>query len=141
MIIFVLIKVVGNYYLSFYIRIVFKERIQVKEFKILDKVKWLLDYAEVYMFSSFPKIHLALKIKLEDNMYSLIENCIRANLNKGNIRSKYQKEILTNIALIDYYAGVILDKGIVKKKRFDSFINCLNEIRKMTYGWINNEEK
>ena len=113
----------------------------MKDFKILDKVKWLLDYAENYVFTSFPKIHLALKIKLEDNMYSLIENCIRANLNKGNIRSKYQKEILTNISLIDYYIGRILDKGIIKKKRFDSFINCLNEIRKMTYGWINNEEK
>ncbi len=113
----------------------------MKEFKILDKVKWLLEYGENYMFSSFPKVHLALKIKLEENMYSLIENCIRANLNKGNIRSKYQKEMLTNISLIDYYAGTILDKGIIKKKRFTSFINCLNEIRKMTYGWINNEEK
>lgn len=113
----------------------------MKEFKILDKVKWLLDYAEVYMFTSFPKIHLALKIKLEDNMYSLIENCIRANVNKGNIRNKYQKEILINISLIDYYAGSILDKGIIKKKRFDAFINCLNEIRKMTYGWITSEEK
>ena len=81
----------------------------MKEFKILDKIKWLLDYAESYMFSSFPKIHLALKIKLEENMYALIENCIRANLNKGNIRNKYQKEILTNISLIDYYAGSILD--------------------------------
>ena len=53
----------------------------MQEFKILDKVKWLLDYAEIYMFSSFPKVHLALKIKLEENMYSLIENIIRANLN------------------------------------------------------------
>lgn len=113
----------------------------MNEFKIFEKIKWLLDYAENYIFTSFPKTHLALKIKLEENLYSLIENCIRANVNKGNIRNKYQKEILTNISLIDYYIGSILDKKIIKKKRFDAFINCLNEIRKMTYGWINNEEK
>ncbi len=113
----------------------------MKEFKILDKIKWLLEYTDIYIFSSFPKTHLALKIKLEENMYSLIDNCIRANVNKGNIRNKYQKEILINISLVDYYIGVILDKGIIKKKRFNSFITCLNEIRKMTYGWINNETK
>ena len=54
----------------------------MKEFKILDKVKWLLDYGENYVFTSFPKIHLALKIKLEDNMYSLIENCKGPTLTK-----------------------------------------------------------
>lgn len=112
----------------------------MREFKILDKVKWLLNYSETYIFASFPKIHLALKIKLEENMYSLIENTIRANLNKGNIRSKYQKEMLTNISLIDYYIGSIYEKGIIKKKRFDAYLNALNEIRKMCYGWINNEK-
>lgn len=111
------------------------------EFQILNKIKWLLNYSENYIFCSFPKVHLALKIKLEENLYSLIENSIRANLNKGNIRSKYQREMLTNVSLIDYYIGVILDKGIIKKQRFTSFITCLNEIRRMVYGWINSETK
>ncbi len=113
----------------------------MNELKILDKIKWLLEYTEEYIFPSFPKVHLALKIKLEENLYSLIENCIRANINKGNIRNKYQKELLTNIYLIDYYIGSILDKKIIKKKRFDSFVNCLNDIKKMTYGWLNYEEE
>lgn len=113
----------------------------MQEFKILDKVKWLINYSENYIFPSFPKVHLALKIKLEENLYSLIENTIKSNLNKGNIRSKYQKEMLTNICLIDFYIGCILDKKIIKKVRFNAFVNALNEIRKMTYGWVNSEEK
>lgn len=112
----------------------------MNEFKILEKVKWLISYVDTYVYLSFPKIHLGLKIKLEDNLYSLIENIIRANLNKGNIRTKYQKEMLINISMIDYYAGEIYEKKIIKKKRFVSFINALNEIRMMSYGWINNEK-
>lgn len=82
----------------------------MNEFKILDKVKWLVNYSETYIFVCFPKVHLALKIKLEENLYSLIENVIRANYNKGNIRSKYQNEILANISLVDYYIGFIYEK-------------------------------
>ena len=39
------------------------------------------------------------------------------------------------------YTGEALDKKIVKKNRFNSFVNAINEIRKMTISWSNNEEK
>ena len=50
--------------------------------------------------------------------------------------------MLIDISLIDYYIGEAYDKKIIKKNRFSSVINSLNEIRKMTYSWSNiNEEK
>ena len=77
----------------------------------------------------------------ENNLYNLLENCIRANINKGNIRNKYQNEMLVSINLLDFYIGEALDKKIIKKNRFNSFVNAINEIRKMTISWSIYEEK
>lgn len=49
--------------------------------------------------------------------------------------------MLVSINLIDFYIGEALDKKIIKKNRFSSFVNAINEIRKMTISWSNYEEK
>lgn len=113
----------------------------MNDFIILNKIKWLLMYSDKYVFNTFSKVHTSIKIKLQDNLYNLLENCIRANVNKGNIRSKYQNEMLVNVILLDFYVGEALEKKIIKKNRFNSFVNVINEIRKMTITWSNYEEK
>ena len=72
---------------------------KMNEFLLLNKIKALNMYTEQYIFSSFPKKDLALKIRLEENLYSLLEFTIKANVNEGNIRSKYQTELLSCIYL------------------------------------------
>ena len=111
------------------------------DFKIMNKVKYLIRYADDYLFESFPKYHLAIKINLEKCLYNLLEESIRARINSGNIRVKHIREIIVNISMIDYYVGEMNDKKIIIKKRYISFINCLNEISKMCYGWLSYEEK
>ena len=113
----------------------------MNDFIILNKVKWLLGYSDKYVFNTFTKVNFSIKIRLENNLYNLLENCIRANINKGNIRNKYQNEMLVSINLLDFYIGEALDKKIIKKNRFSSFVNAINEIRKMTISWSNYEEK
>ena len=54
----------------------------MNEFLLLNKIKALNMYTEQYIFSSFPKKDLALKIILEENLYSLVEFTIKANVNK-----------------------------------------------------------
>lgn len=110
----------------------------MNDFIILNKIKCLLMYSDKYVFNTFTKVNFSIKIRLENN---LLENCIRANINKGNIRSKYQNEMLVSINLLDFYIGEALDKKIIKKNRFSSFVNAINEIRKMTISWSNYEEK
>ena len=77
---------------------------------------------------------------LENNIIELNCNIIRANINTGSIRNKYQKEVLVNIAMIDLYLDLILDINVINKKKFISSIRMLNEIRKMTNSWIVNEK-
>ena len=49
--------------------------------------------------------------------------------------------MLVNVMLLDFYVGEALEKKIIKKNRFNSFVNAINEIRKMTISWSNYEEK
>lgn len=84
---------------------------------------------------------MSTKIRIQDNLYDLMENLIKSSVNVGNIRSKYLKEMLFNIYLLDLYIGISLKKKIIKKKRFNSFINSLNELRKMINSWSMNEKK
>ena len=106
---------------------------------ILDKEKYLLQYIEQFIFASFPKSDLGIKFKIESNIYDMIENTVRANINVGNIRNKYQKEILVNISLLDFYFGIIYEKQIIIKKRFLTSLRILTEIERMVRAWINGE--
>ena len=111
----------------------------MQEFLLLNKIKSLNMYTEQYIFSSFPKKDIGLKIKLEENLYSLVELTIKANVNKGNIRSKYQTELISTIYLLDYYIGIIYEKKIIIKKRLEGFISFLFEIKRMAIKWKENE--
>lgn len=85
------------------------------DFRLLNKIKFLLSYFNKYVFSSFPKNHLALKINIEKCLYNLLEESIRARLNNGNIRIKHIKEILVNISLIDYYLSELYENKLIVK--------------------------
>ena len=55
----------------------------MQEFLLLNKIKSLNMYMEQYI-----KKDIGLKIKLEENLYFLVELTIKANVNKGNIDKK-----------------------------------------------------
>ena len=112
----------------------------MEDFKLLNKSKMLLKYLEEYVLVNIPKVHSSYRVGLENNIIDLNSNIIRANINVGNIRNKYQKEVLVNIAMIDLYLDLILDINVINKKKFISSIRMLNEIRKMTNSWIVNEK-
>lgn len=113
----------------------------MKDFKLYQQIAELIDYSEIYILSSFNKSEISLKINFTNALYGLLENLIRANVNIGKIRNKYQKEILVNSAFLDYYIEQIKRKNIIINKRYLSFVNKLNNINKLTHGWINSEEK
>ena len=112
----------------------------MQDFKLLNKSKMLLKYLEEYVLVNIPKVHSSYRVGLENNVIDLNANIIRANINTGSIRTKYQKEVLVNIAMIDLYLDLILDINVINKKKFMSSIKMLSEIRKMTNSWMENEK-
>lgn len=110
------------------------------ELTVYTKCQDLIKYIDLYVFSSFPKHKISLKIKFENEMYGLLENITRANFNRGNIRKKYLVDCLVNISLMDTYIGYVMEYNIIIKKRFLSIINKLDEIRKLIIGWQNDKQ-
>ena len=110
------------------------------KFILLNKEKALLIYFEQYVLPAFPKNETSIKIKLSDEIYKLIENTIRVNVNKGNIRNKYINETKVNVMMIDFYFSTIYTKKIIIKKRFLSCLRALTEIRNIIYSLENQNE-
>ena len=110
------------------------------KFILLNKEKALLIYYEQYVLPTFPKNETSIKIKLSDEIYKLIENTIRVNVNKGNIRNKYINETKVNVMMIDFYLSTVYAKQIIIKKRFLSCIRTLTEIRNIIYSLDNQNE-
>ena len=112
----------------------------MNEFKLMNKSRYLLRYLEENILVSIPKVHNSYRVGIEKNVVELNENIIRANINEGNIRNKYQKEVLVNISMLDLYLSIILELNIINKKKFMVVTKLLNEIRKMAISWIKNEK-
>lgn len=114
--------------------------VDMEDFKILNKSKFLFRYIEENICNNIPKIYSNYRNGLMDNVVNLNYYIIKANINEGNIRNKYQKEVLVCIGMIDLYLGILVDINVISKKRFMSSIRMLDEIRRMTIGWIGNEK-
>ena len=114
-----------------------KSRYDNMEFKLLGKIEYFVEFIDIYLLEGCPRTYRVTCDGLRNASYSLISNCAYANINTGNIRNKYQKEILVSLVIIDFYLGVFLDKKVLKEKLFLTLCNMLNEIRKMVYGWMN----
>lgn len=110
------------------------------EFKLFSKSKYLLKYLEENILVNIPKVYNSYRVGIEQSVIELNKNIIRANVNEGNIKSKYQKEILVSISMIDLYLSIILELDIINKKKFMAMSRLLNEIRKMSISWSNNEK-
>lgn len=113
----------------------------MEEFKLLNKSKSLFRYVEENICHNIPKIYSNYRNGLMDNIVNLNYYIIKANVNDGNIRNKYQKEVLVCISMIDMYFSILLEINVISKKKFMVVVRMLNEIRKITMGWIDNEKK
>ncbi len=113
----------------------------MNNFRLYSKCKNLIIYSEKYVLNNIPKVYSVYRKKMEEAIIELNYNIIRANSNEGNIRSKYQKEFLISLQMVDLYVSILNDLKIGDKKKLIIFTNMLDEIRKVGFSWINNEKK
>lgn len=112
-----------------------------KEFKILSKIKSLISYCNTYVLNTIPKTEITIRINFEQNIYKLLEEVYKADLNRGNIRCKSIRDMQLCCRMIDYYLGLLYEKKIITKARFITIVGILNEISKMSQGWLMYEER
>ena len=110
----------------------------MQSFKLVNKANELYDYSFTYILNKMPNKAKTFRISLETELYELIHNIYRANINyeSEKIRNKYQKEALVNLSALDLIIGLIGKYKYVKIKRVRGFLGILNDTKKMMYGWI-----
>ena len=66
----------------------------MNELKIVSKTKWLINYFEIHIFSTIPKSLLVIRFKIEENLYSLIKNNIKAILLYLNLETSKKSKLI-----------------------------------------------
>ena len=102
---------------------------------IVTKIKKTIDYLEC-ITNNFPKVEYELKNSIIKTIYQLLELAYKANVFK---ETKYMKELIVKIRMLDYFIKVSLDKKIINYKKYEIMGKHLLELKKMTISWINYE--
>lgn len=113
----------------------------MNSFLLYNKAKVLIIYAEKYILSNIPKNYVVYRKNMEQAIINLNIDIIRANTNDGNIRKKYQKDVLIDIQSVDLFLSILNDLKLIDKKRFLVFLNMLDEVRKISIKWLDNEKE
>lgn len=109
-------------------------------FQVENKIKAFVKYVDTHISVSVPKVHCNLRIHLQDECYNLIRNLYEAIWTKGNIRLKNITEMLVSISLLDYYIDLVGDIKCVPKKKIETSISLLTDIKILVQGWRKNCE-
>lgn len=88
--------------------------------------------------SNLPNNNIVLKNKIIESCYSILENVYRANIFQ-DVDNK--KEIIVKINMLNFYLEEALRKDLISSKKFESYVNHLLEIDKMTRSWFNYEKR
>lgn len=112
----------------------------MENFKLKDKVSSIVVLVHNNVVCNVPKSHAVFRNRLLDDLFLLQENILRANINVGTIRNKYQKEALVNVSCIDSHLSILLDLSFIERKKFMSLCVKLNEIKKIIYVWMGSDK-
>ena len=106
---------------------------------IITKIKQTIEYIDKTI-SNFPNKENNLKTRINNTMYELLENTYNGNINKNDIRKKYQNKTIINLRMLDYYLKLSMNKKIISLKKYTTIGNYLLEINDLIIIWIRNEK-
>lgn len=86
---------------------------------------------------NIPNKYMVLKNNIIASCYSILEHIYRANIFQ-DIEDK--KEIIVHINMLNFYLEEAFRKELISYKKFESYVNHLTEIDKMTRAWFNYEK-
>ena len=86
-------------------------------FKIILDIKRTIFYLDKIVVN-FPNTDRVLKDNIMKSIYSVLEYCYMANEVSDYNRIIYQKRIITNIKMIDFYFKMALDKKYISYKKY-----------------------
>lgn len=92
------------------------------------------------MMDNFSRNESVLKNSMKEEMYSLLRNAFMANSFKDEKRIEYQKDMLVNVKMLDFYVNTAHHKKFISYNQYTSVGNHLLEILVLIQGWIRSEK-
>lgn len=102
---------------------------------LLKEYKLFMDRYEGIIYNldnSFKDI----KTRIINSMYDILENIYLCNMLEVNKRKNYQRKILVNIKMLDYYFYKLLKYKVISDKHYEKICRNLVTIIKLTLGWM-----
>lgn len=110
-------------------------------FALLNNSKKTIAYINKQLIN-YPKSEVILKQNMEKNMYDIIELIFSYSISDiERIKTKYLKDLIIKLSMLDFYVATSFEKRIISKKRFESTAMYIIEIRKIAYGLVKNVVK
>ncbi|MBR1413507.1 MAG: four helix bundle protein [Bacilli bacterium] len=110
-----------------------------KEFYIAVSVKKFI-FSLDELVVNIPNKERHIKEQLFERSNELLEFLYLANMYKGKEMETYQKIVLTQVSMLDFYLEYLHNKKYISNKQCENKCNYLLEIKKMIYKWIKNNE-
>lgn len=76
-----------------------------------------------------------------NNAIKLIKYYVVNMSDSTRIRTKYLKDLIVELSMIDYYLECLFSFKILGKNQYNVYSTELENIRKLAYGVINSEKK
>ena len=77
-----------------------------------------------------------IKTKIINTMYNILEDIYYTNLLEINKRKNYQRKIIVNIKMLDYYFYKLYKDNIILEINYNKINNNLLTILKLVLGWM-----
>ena len=81
-------------------------------------------------------INLNNSYKYINTMYNILESIYYTNLLEINKRKNYQRKIIVNIKMLDYYFYKLYKDNIILEINYNKINNNLLTILKLVLGWM-----
>ena len=111
----------------------------VDNFRVVINIKKTILYLDKIIVN-FPGNEKVIKDKISKTMYEILEFIYMASELKEQ-RYYYQKRVIIDIKMIDFYLKTACDKKYISYKKYQKVSLHLLDILKQIYGWIKNEKK
>lgn len=77
-----------------------------------------------------------IKTRIINTMYNILESIYYTNLLEINKRKNYQRKIIVNIKMLDYYFYKLYKDNIILEINYNKINNNLLTILKLVLGWM-----
>lgn len=77
-----------------------------------------------------------IKTRIINTMYNILEDIYYTNLLEINKRKNYQRKIIVNIKMLDYYFYKLYKDNVILEINYNKINNNLLTILKLVLGWM-----